>query len=50
LAQFSGKIVDSDYQAVVHLRVALPQAELPNFSIRLADFSRGALHLRRIGE
>ncbi|MCS2151081.1 IMPACT family protein [Scandinavium goeteborgense] len=50
LAQFSGKIVDSDYQAVVHLRVALPQAELPNFSIRLADFSRGALQLRRIGE
>ncbi|MCS2159824.1 IMPACT family protein [Scandinavium sp. H11S7] len=50
LAQFSGKIVDSDYQAVVHLRVALPQAELPTFSIRLADFSRGALQLRRIGE
>ncbi len=50
LAQFSGKIVDSDYQAVVHLRVALPQAEVPTFSIRLADFSRGALQLRRIGE
>lgn len=50
LAQFSGKVVSSDYQADVHLRVALPQAELAAFSTRLADFSRGALQLRRIGE
>jgi putative IMPACT (imprinted ancient) family translation regulator len=50
LAQFSGKVVSSDYQADVHLRVALPQAELAAFSTRLADFSRGALQLRPIGE
>lgn len=50
LAQFNGKIVSSDYQADVHLRIALPQAELPTFSIRLADFSRGALQLRTIDE
>jgi uncharacterized YigZ family protein len=50
LAHFAGNIVSSDYQAVVHLRVALPQAELAAFSTRLADFSRGALQLRRIDE
>jgi putative IMPACT (imprinted ancient) family translation regulator len=50
LAQFSGKIVSSDYQADVHLRVALPQAELTAFSAKLADFSRGSLQLRRIDE
>lgn len=50
VAQFNGKIVSSDYQADVHLKVALPQAELPAFSTRLADFSRGALQLRRIDE
>ncbi|MBB1202944.1 IMPACT family protein [Enterobacteriaceae bacterium 89] len=50
LAQFSGRIVSSDYQADVHLRVALPQAELTAFSTKLADFSRGSLQLRRIDE
>ncbi|MRS17437.1 IMPACT family protein [Enterobacteriaceae bacterium RIT691] len=50
VAQFNGKIVSSDYQADVHLKVALPQAELPAFSTRLTDFSRGALQLRRIDE
>jgi uncharacterized YigZ family protein len=50
LAQFSGKIVSSDYQADVHLKVALPQAELTAFSTKLADFSRGSLQLRRIDE
>lgn len=50
LAQFAGKIVSSNYQADVHLRVALPQAELTAFSTKLADFSRGSLQLRRIDE
>ncbi|ADO50423.1 IMPACT family protein [[Enterobacter] lignolyticus] len=50
LGQFSGKIVSSDYQAVVQLRVALAQAELAAFSAKLADFSRGALQLREIDE
>ncbi|MGL4723892.1 MAG: IMPACT family protein [Scandinavium sp.] len=50
LAQFGGKIASSDYQASVHLTVALPQAELASFSTKLADFSRGALQLRRIDE
>ncbi|MFK3662930.1 MULTISPECIES: IMPACT family protein [Enterobacterales] len=50
LAQFGGNIASSDYQASVHLTVALPQAELASFSTKLADFSRGALQLRRIDE
>lgn len=50
LAQFSGKIMSSDYQAFVSLTVALPQSELASFSTKLADFSRGALQLRRIDE
>ena len=50
LAQFAGKVVSSDYQAVVDLRVALPQAGLADFSTKLADFSRGSLQLRRIDE
>lgn len=50
LAQFSGKIIHSDYQAIIHLVVALPQSELPAFSVKLADFSRGALQLRQRDE
>ncbi|VFS14305.1 IMPACT family member yigZ [Enterobacter cancerogenus] len=50
LRQFNGAIVHSDYQAMVQLRVALPQAELAAFSAKLADFSRGALQLLPIEE
>lgn len=50
LGQFEGKIVTSDYQAVVQLRVALPRARLGEFSARLADFSRGSLQLSAIKE
>ena len=50
LAQFSGQIVASDYQASVQLRVALPQAEVASFSTKLADFSRGSLQLLKIDE
>ncbi len=50
LGQFEGKIVTSDYQAVVQLRVALPRARLSEFSARLADFSRGSLQLSAIKE
>ena len=50
LGQFAGQIVTSDYQASVHLRVALPQSELAAFSKKLADFSRGALQLLPIEE
>ncbi|WP_437890034.1 IMPACT family protein [Phytobacter sp. V91] len=50
LTQFSGKIIASDYQASVQLRVALPQAERAAFAIKLADFSRGALQLHNIEE
>ena len=50
LGQFTGQIVASDYQASVHLRVALPQSELTAFSKKLADFSRGALQLLPIEE
>lgn len=48
--QYAGQIVDSDYQASVQLRVALPQAKVADFSARLADFSRGSLHLLAIDE
>ncbi|MDU7201051.1 MULTISPECIES: IMPACT family protein [Enterobacteriaceae] len=50
LGQFSGKIVASEYEAFVRLRVALPQSELAAFSTKLADFSRGALQLHKIEE
>lgn len=50
LGQFSGKIVASEYQAAVRLRVALPRAERAEFSRKLADFSRGALQLHNIEE
>ncbi|MGY6031602.1 IMPACT family protein [Phytobacter sp. AG2a] len=50
LGQFAGKIVASEYQAAVRLRVALPLSEVTAFSLKLADFSRGALHLDKIEE
>jgi len=50
LGQFEGKIVTSDYQAVVQLRVALPRARLTEFAAKLADFSRGSLQLSAIKE
>ncbi|EOL8946209.1 IMPACT family protein [Cronobacter dublinensis] len=45
LAQFNGRIVQSEFQASVALRVALAQTQVAAFSAKLADFSRGALHL-----
>ncbi|MCS6066717.1 YigZ family protein [Klebsiella variicola subsp. variicola] len=50
LAQFSGKVVESEYLASVRLRVALPRAEVAAFSAKLADFSRGSLQLLKIDE
>nr|WP_318384936.1 IMPACT family protein [uncultured Enterobacter sp.] len=50
LEQFEGKIVDSEYQATVHLRVALAQSRQAEFSAKLADFSRGSLQLSAIEE
>ncbi|MDU4224085.1 MAG: DUF1949 domain-containing protein, partial [Enterobacter asburiae] len=50
LKQFNGVIAHSEYQAMVKLRVALPQAELAAFSAKLADFSRGSLQLLPIEE
>ncbi|WP_455426151.1 IMPACT family protein [Dryocola sp. LX212] len=50
LKQYEGLIVDSDFQASVLLKVALPSSQQPGFSARLADFSRGALHLLPIEE
>lgn len=50
LGQFDGKILSSDYQAAVQLRVALPQSHLDAFSAKLADFSRGALQLLKTEE
>jgi len=45
IKQYDGLIVHSDFQTVVQLRVALAPAQLPEFSAKLTDFSRGALHL-----
>lgn len=45
LSQFNGKVVESAFQANVALRVALPHTQVAAFSAKLADFSRGALHL-----
>lgn len=45
IKQHNGLIVHSDFEAVVLLRIALPHLQLPEFSARLTDFSRGALHL-----
>jgi putative IMPACT (imprinted ancient) family translation regulator len=50
LGQFDGKIIASDYQAFVQLRVALPYTKVNEFSARLADFSRGSLQLLAIKE
>ncbi|WP_435928237.1 IMPACT family protein [Dryocola sp. BD613] len=50
LKQFDGLIVQSEFQASVLLKVALPQTRLAEFSLRLADFSRGSLHLLPIDE
>lgn len=45
LKQHEGLILHSDFQVTVQLRVALPPLQLTEFSAKLADFSRGALHL-----
>lgn len=43
--QHDGLIIHSDFQAIVQLRIALPHLQLPEFTAKLTDFSRGALHL-----
>ncbi|MEX5413045.1 IMPACT family protein [Atlantibacter hermannii] len=43
--QYDSLIVHSDFQASVQLRIALPHLQLPEFTAKLTDFSRGALHL-----
>ncbi len=45
LKQFGGLIVDSDFQAFIILKIALPQTQLATFNARLGDLSRGSLHL-----
>lgn len=45
LKQHEGLILHSDFQVTVRLRVALSHLQLTGFSAKLADFSRGALHL-----
>jgi putative IMPACT (imprinted ancient) family translation regulator len=50
LKQFDGVIVQSDFQASVLLKVALPEMLRADFSLRLTDFSRGSLHLLPIEE
>ncbi len=43
--QHDGLIIHSDFQASVQLHIALPHLQLPEFTAKLTDFSRGALHL-----
>lgn len=45
LKQSGGLIVDSDFQAKITLRIALPQTQLATFNAKLGDLSRGSLHL-----
>jgi len=45
LKQVGGLIVDSDFQAFIILKIALPQTQLTIFNARLGDLSRGSLHL-----
>lgn len=45
LKQVGGLIVDSDFQAFIILKIALPQTQLAIFNARLGDLSRGSLHL-----
>lgn len=45
LKQSGGLIVDSDFQASITLRIALPQTQLETFNAKLGDLSRGSLHL-----
>lgn len=50
LSQFSGKIISSEYQAFIQLRIALPATEVASFSLKLTDFSRGSLQLLTINQ
>lgn len=45
LKQVGGFIVDSNFQAFIILKIALPQTQLATFNARLGDLSRGSLHL-----
>lgn len=45
LKQVGGLIVDSNFQAFIILKIALPQTQLAIFNARLGDLSRGSLHL-----
>ena len=45
LKQVGGLIVDSDFQAFITLKIALPQTQLATFNAKLGDLSRGSLHL-----
>lgn len=50
LKRYDGKIAACEFQASVLLRVALPGRHQTEFAARLADFSRGSLHLSPIEE
>lgn len=45
LKQVGGLIVESDFQAFIMLKIALPQSQLAAFNAKLGDLSRGSLHL-----
>jgi len=45
LKQVGGLIVDSDFQAFIILKIALPQTQLATFNAKLGDLSRGSLHV-----
>lgn len=45
LKQAGGLIVESDFQAMIMLKIALPQTQLAIFNAKLGDLSRGSLRL-----
>ncbi|BDH47602.1 YigZ family protein [Salmonella enterica subsp. enterica serovar Choleraesuis] len=48
LIQHHGELRHSEFQAQVRLQIALPASEVAIFSAKLADISRGSLHLQAI--
>lgn len=45
IKRFDGKLVDSEFAAMISIELALPYAQVAGFRQNLSDFSRGALQL-----
>lgn len=45
ISRFNGKLLESQFSAVIALELALPHAQIAGFRQNLSDFSRGAIQL-----